>query len=310
MICPKCAAVSPEGSRYCASCGYPLDAAAPAPAVAPVVGPTGQPVAGPETAAPTAPKSKLPWILGGAGLLVVILAFAFGIMPFLASRGKDGGSALKATSSNGSPMLQRTDAGGKPILPRGDAVVEMPPEIRAWLEHLERIERQQRVLVGRQAGEIAGLVHVMAATGGLTGIGDVDALTDPDTDFKAPGQTAAANFGAQVEQQWRALSADFNSLPPPPECIPLRNNYDTALTQTASISVGIARWVQDASQNPTQALGELEVLRAQGSGKEQIDQFRAETDKGVAELCAKYQTQKWFDIPADISVGGSLLGKT
>lgn len=294
MNCPRCAANNPNNAKFCISCGWDLTTA---PATGPATGPA-------MAAAPQA--NKLPWILGGVGLLIVLILGGVGL---LMARGSGPGETLKATGKTGPAVTQRTETPAPAVLPQGQEVKQMPPDVLAWLEHLERIERLQRQLVAQQTSKMSSLSTVMGATGGLTGVEDVIKLTDPNSEVESPAAGKVQNLAAEIQQQWMALSQDFNSLPPPPECAPLRTSYDAALQETANQSYMVAQILEMVATNPQQSLDMIHQMQASPEGAATIANGRTQTDQGVGAICDKYGVRKWFEIPADIKVGGGLLGR-
>jgi hypothetical protein len=214
---------------------------------------------------------------------------------------------LGARAGPAAPVAQRPASPAGPMLPAAAqprARLEMPADVRAWLEHLERIERQRVAISQRQLG--AMMVELATAQGA----GAAEALRalanpDPDAPESAP---PAERFGGRIETlkaEWRLLVEEFNSLPPPRECAPVRNDYDQALRETGAMMLDVLDAIEMASTDPAGAVQKLTAMK--GTSARRIDAAAESADRGVSEICERYGVRKWFTITGD--VGGGLLGR-
>jgi hypothetical protein len=181
----------------------------------------------------------------------------------------------------------------------------MPADVRAWLEHLERVEARRREMATDQvAGALVSLAAVQGAGGAaamLEGLlGDDEASPVPEPPSAALGRDAAAWRG-----DWARLQQEFQSLDPPMACVPVRNAYARALDGTAAMITEVVAQVEASATDPKAAVAALSRLR--GTSSSRIDVAAAEADRGVGEVCRSYGTPKWFSIQPD--VGGGALGR-
>jgi hypothetical protein len=185
-------------------------------------------------------------------------------------------------------------------------VKSMPPGVLDWLKHLERTEKKRHQLATEQ---IAALLAQMAM---LSGIGATEAvaqslLDDPEKAFEETPATEVQDQARDQKRQWRDLTEFFDSLPPPTECVPIRNAYATALGETQAMIFEVLDAIASAGEDPKQAVQSLMNLR--GKSHSRIDVSARETDGLVQDICDKYDTRKWFSIAGDVGGGmGGVLG--
>src|SRR5579885_1010728 len=144
-------------------------------------------------------------------MLIVLGVFVLGIMA---------SNALQSRAQNNETLAVNGHAPA--VLPSiSKAPASMPPEVKNWLEHLRRIEEQKNKLAAEQVADLKTLMvkyqALGPAAGLLSGTGDdedntnpVKPLTDKTVDLSAP---------------WQKLVKAFQSVPPPPECQKLADEY-------------------------------------------------------------------------------------
>ncbi|MCB8932962.1 MAG: PepSY-associated TM helix domain-containing protein [Fimbriimonadaceae bacterium] len=304
MVCPHCGqAVNGQG-RFCMHCGGALGA--PASNSPPPSG-GGAPSFGAEAARQ---KRSMRWIAA----LAIVGSLAAAYIGLRASGALRIGAStpeaptLEAQGSVQAPAILRTEGTTPPpaLNKPGERIV-MPPEIRDWLEHLRRTEEKRMRLAEDQMAELMVSLTLLQGGDPLTNLGDLldpDAPTYPEQD--PPSVKRTTEDAQKHSRAWAELTQFFNSVPPPAECVPIRNEYDQVVRETGLMMTDIMGLVQGSTANPQTALASL--MRMRGRSKERIDQPAIETDSLVQEICNKYNTRKWFDVKGD--VGGGMLGKS
>lgn len=256
----------------------------------------------------TAPVQKRAWGWWGAGigalaagLLAAILALS-GVLglgadkpaPILAARG----------SREAPPLLEKKADAPPPLLSNTTERVEMPADVRAWLEHLERIEKEKVQIHEDQAIEMMGMMGSIQQRV----LGEIGDLADPDSDSVPQTKADEILPIEDLKKPWVELRKKFNEGPPvPAECRALRDRYDNALMQVPGAMadiVDIAGNLFDPEKGPR--IRELRDL--QRKHKQYIDEPMRQADGDLAQICAKYDTRKWFSISPDVSLGGALGG--
>ncbi|MGE0001878.1 MAG: hypothetical protein AB7F50_04005 [Fimbriimonadaceae bacterium] len=253
------------------------------------------------------------WIVAGCLVLAGLLVFGFGAGGPLALLGgtrgevartgqQTPGDALRSGAEVPPPVL-RTE--GSPGIALEDRQKTMPADVRAWLEHLERAERRR---VSLATDQLSAAMVSLATLQGLGGAEKMlqDLLTDdPTGPDPEPPTTGVVEDAASGESDWRALRKEFDQLPPPAECVPIRNAYVRALAETAAMIAEIRGAIASASSDPQAAIAALNKLKGTSSGR--IDVAAGEADRGVGEVCSRYSTPKWFSVNED--VGGGAMSK-
>lgn len=224
-----------------------------------------------------------------------------------------GSGAATRLLGRGSPAAVRSERRQAPALQAyaepaealRDTQRTMPADVRAWLEHLERVERKRQELATDQ---VAAALVSLATVQGLGGAGAMlkDLLGDPEAppEPEAPS-TKVGRDSAEWAADWGALLAEFRRLPPPPACVPVRNAYSRALDGTAEMISEVGAQIERSAQDPQAAVAALGRLR--GTSASRIDAAAKEADRAVGELCQDYDTPRWFSIAPD--VGGGALGR-
>lgn len=260
-------------------------------------------------------SNRKAWLIGSlvaVGILAVSLAtlsatgalraFFGGGTNALRAEGAGGTSALQAEGALGSDLLKVRGSGTTPPLSARGTKRYMPDDIRRWLEHLERIERMRGELCISQIS--AGMVDKMGLGSGASLDMAKKILANPDDDPTPPDKEMAES-NKRHDMGWAELLDDFNSLPPPAECVPIRDKYQQTLDETRKMIEEITGHLDNAAENPQAAIEALQRMIGTSSGR--IDKNGIETDRLIGEICARYDTAKWFSINADF--GGGTLGK-
>lgn len=285
--CDRCRTDNPAGAQFCMKCGAPLQT--------------------PSIPAPHSSKAAL-WI-ALSGAILIILSFgiaASGVLRSIGNAPKPGVLSTRADAPP--PNLLQVEAEPKTgVLKREQS--GMPPDIRAWLEHLERVERERRSLSLHQIGSFT-VTMTSLQVAGVT-----DALKDLMSDPNAP-ETQAPTSGDKVHEQvreakesWRKLREKLDSVPPPAECVPIRDQYEIALRETSGMMIDLLSALDramssESAEDKQKIVGELYAMKGTS---ETIDRAGGATDGLVGDICAKYETRKWFDIARDIG-GGGMMG--
>lgn len=246
-------------------------------------------------------------VLGALVAAALLLGFSLGRGGQLAAIGigPHGGTIRSVASDGVPPVLPRVEDAPPPVLldPQAQGP-RMPDEVRQWLMHLERIERQRIQMASRQIGEIAVSMAMIQGAGatqqvldGLLG-GDADAI-----DGGAPTEKLAQDTQSQ-QDAWQKLIADYEALPPPPECVPLANSYRQTLTQTSVMMTEVLRALARSQEDPQSALAALYAMQGQSASR--IDAAAGQSNSELGAVCAKYNERPWFTIQTDAK--GGMMG--
>ncbi len=291
-------------------CGSPI---APAqPKQAPVV-PRPKPFA---PAQPTVMPMGMPTAVSGTNISNqfeqqkkrnLVISIVLGCLAILLA----GGLALKSMgllgASGKSPEEQALIAHGKlpgdPFVALGkapaaplEAVAEKPPEmpddIYKWLEHLRISEEKRNAITMSQLTSAYTEKEKSQVAGGVDALKDLLNGIDDGTSEMHPPTEKLAVLLKDMHDQVRQVLAFFDSVPPPKECIPIRDAYDQALNEEAAQMGDIADHI---------AAGDVEkLLKMEGKSAQGIDSAGTKTDRLVGEICDKYHKRRWFNIASDI----------
>lgn len=259
---------------------------------------------------PQPPNSKTPWVVLGFALALAIGTLvgltAAGVLGFGGKRAEV--PALQAQGSGpNQPILQAPGNTAPPVLPKETVRRVMPDDVRAWLEHLERIERMRVSTAQSQMASAAAMLTALRLGGTLDQLqGFLDAANDPfdtPTPTRAPATAEAEETFRKFQSTWNDLIRQFEQFPPPPQCVPTRNAYDRVLRETGTMILDIVSAIKLSDSDRQGALQAL--MGMQGQSARRIGEPARQADDLVAELCAYYETRKWFNILPDI--GGGLM---
>lgn len=210
------------------------------------------------------------------------------------------------------PVRPNLDLGYQPGGPTTEMADKMPPEVRAWLEHLERTESERKRMTMAQMSQAMGLA--MSASG--AGYQDLIAEAMGEESSSSQSQLQNPEMNAQFKRSapemrkgWKDITAYFNSKQPPAECIPIKNAYEQCLGETSAMMLQLIGALESASVDEAgrqQALSTLYSMLGTSQGK--IDVAGEKTDSLVGQVCRKYETYKWFKVSGDIGGGLGSLG--
>lgn len=318
MNCPRCRGVAPAGVSFCPHCGNDLRLFQQAPTQAVQVpvkeqlkkaaaGPAGyfQPQGGTAAAIPLAnKKSKLPWILGAIALLLLI-GSGFIVLNMLKKTGEDPTKMLQKNGNLPGPMLKKTGE-EKPMLAKTGETLPPPPEpdLR-WLYHLEKIEQRRGALAKKGLAKFM----VMAQPGQFgTDLKGLESLAtgDPDVNMPDTAPDMISAESAEAKKEWAQLRKDFDSFPPPPDCVTIAEPYGHAMDETSAMMTDVMDAIAVAKEDPNKALESLYGMKNKSSS---IDNYGNTADERVQALCSKYNKRKWFSVNSDFgnsSIFGSL----
>jgi hypothetical protein len=207
------------------------------------------------------------------------------------------------------PSTPDLNLGYDPQNPNVQLADKMPPEVRAWLLHLERTERERQRLskahIGQALAMLVGGTRTMydGLLDDTSGEMGTDHLQNPEVNRQISGKAP------QMRQGWKDLDQFFNSKQPPVECIPIKNAYEQCLDETGSMMRELIDVLED-SGSPDADLSQLmqRLTGMQGQSAERIDVYGHQTDGLVGDICQKYEAFKWFSISGDIGGGLGSLG--
>ncbi|MCW5936972.1 MAG: hypothetical protein KIT11_06680 [Fimbriimonadaceae bacterium] len=251
-------------------------------------------------------KQSRNYLYIGLGMLVLAIVLGVGLSGILFKGQGVSGPATQAGEVPVAPVTQAT-AEPQPALQASQEVPpEMPQAILDWLKHLERIEKKRKDMSTEQMAGLLTNLAMLSGVGGTPGVMDGLLNNDPDALDKSPAEDIAQQAGVK-RAEWNTLIDDFDSLPPPPECVPIRNAYAQALGETKTMVVEVLDAISQAGSDPDQAVKSLMKMR--GTSSNRVDVSGRQTDDLVQEICDKYRKRKWFSIAGDIGGGmGNILG--
>jgi hypothetical protein len=298
MKCARCAAEVPGQAQFCMKCGAPVSAGRPGPTV--TVAHT-RPVSSPGSS-----KTGKIAALSALALLLCIAAF-FGIQNLLA-RNASAANAGRLTDLNGramdgSGLLDKngriadtgnlTDSKGKVEPGPAD-----PVDVIDYLKHVRQIERERLNVYGAQKGRILALSAAMTAD-------PLKTVMDQDGDWQAEHKKTYEKFTAaqtEITNEWQTIAQHFNGYPKPvpASCTALRDHYLTALGKSqAEIAKELSLFTQALGGDSTSALEGLTKMQGASTRTGGIDEAYDKADAELANVCAKYNLHKDFDIKAD-----------
>ena len=258
----------------------------------------GQALAAPRTESPVAVHAVTPaapaknkWFWPAVIGLLIAIGMLVSVASFLMAKAKTTGPGLQAAATT-------------PTAPLTTGYATMPPDIRAWLDHLRETEDRKNKLVNDQSSlivvEFTKLNNLGAATGALDNNGNLD----PEN-MRSPSEVENEKLKA-LRPAWRDLIQFFESMPPPPECTDLAHTYDRALDEVSGEIGDLGDILSGSQTDPTKAIQTLTNLQGKSAP---IDQSFSLSDSMVGQICDKYHTAKWFSIKADagspLSMGGA-----
>jgi hypothetical protein len=326
MNCPRCRGVAPAGVSFCPHCGNdlrlfraaaqagPIQAAA-IPNTVPVkeqlkkaakVGPVGyfEPqVAGVAAMPLMAKKSKLPWIIAAA-ILLILIGSGLLVLNMLKKTGHDG-SALQANGIMPGSMLKKTGNEAPFLAKTGD----VPPPVKEpdlrWLYHLEKIEQRRGELSKKGLAKFMVMAQPGQFGTDMKGLNDLT-TGDPEANMPDTAPDMISKESDHSKKEWAQLRADFDSFPPPPDCVTIAEPYGHALDETRAMMTDVMDAIAGSKEDPQKALTSLYAMQNKSKS---IDTYGNTADERVQALCSKYNKRKWFSVNSDFgnsSIFGSL----
>lgn len=265
---------------------------------------------GPDPYAADGAQRRKTIIAAVAGALAIGVLAGIGGMRLLDASRRTPGPVLAQKATTPPPALAQV-AQSRPALEQtatAPAPKSMPADVRAWLEHLERIERKRGDLSRSGTSKITAMAPGLSA-----GMGDVQVLKDfanaADDPMNAPDPKSPSDrvgdFAGDMERDWTALQAEYDSVPPPAPCRNLANSYRNTLRETGAMIVDITRVIGEASSDPSAAVAKLQAIQDKKQSQA-IDKYGKDSDAELGRICDTYETRKWFAISSDFGGGGIL----
>lgn len=241
------------------------------------------------------------WAIGGILAVCAALAglSAMGVLGIMGPKKND--PVLSRGQDPAPSVLQRPGERSAPVLQRDQ--VTMPADVRAWLEHLERIEKAKQELQREQADEL--MIAMSSMSGLVSGFG-VEGLLDEETTGDPEAGIEKFMPIDKMMDQWKALRRRFNEEGPPvpEECRTLRDEYDGVLMQVPGVMKDIATIAGNVF-DPSKSQKMKDLREIQRTHREYIDVPLRRSDDLLGQICDRYDTRKWFDIKVD---AGGMMG--
>lgn len=198
------------------------------------------------------------------------------------------------------PTAAITQRGEAPPAVTAKGPKQMPDDVRAWLEHLERIEKKRVALAQKQLSQVLVMGSQIKGAGIAEVLGSMLSESEEEP-TKAPELEQAEATVADVRKPWAELADEFGAMPPPSGCQEVAVSYDQALRETGATIGDIQDVLTNAMANPQGAIEKLQGIRGGHIGS--IDASAGKADAGVQAICDAYDTRKWFMIQRDIGTG-------
>lgn len=237
-------------------------------------------------------RKRSPWLwVGVAGLAVVGALFAGNA---LRMRGETGKADLRVPAAAESASIQARGEGPEATIRQPG--FGMPDDVRAWLEHLKRIDQRRENYNTTFAGKLMGMVAGLQPG---TYFEEEDALAN-----EAERKNRAQGVVDEVDLFFVQLTRDFQALPPPPECTTIAAQYSAVLLETRGMIGDITTSITNLD------LGGLE--RMQGTTFVRLDTKAQETNTSIDAICSKYNEPNKYEVFVDknngLGIGSAIFG--
>ena len=238
-------------------------------------------------------------LIAAAIAAALVLGFGIGASGLVNRSQSPPPSVTQRQADLPAPILEKRGESGPAVTPLEKAT--MPADVLAYLEHLERIEKRRRQLATNQ---VSDLLVTMASLQGLGAYQSIlDDLLNPSEEGAEP-PTPAQELGSQAEKkkaEWNQLKADFEAVPPPTVCIPLKSLYTQTLGENGNMMVEILGTLENASADPQAAVRTLMNLR--GDSATRIDAAARGSNTELNAIFRRYETRPWFQIEVESDSG-------
>ena len=166
----------------------------------------------------------------------------------------------------------------------------LPDDIRLWLEHLKRVDDERVAMQNR---------HLPALMSFATGFqsADLEQIADPDSDIESLNKARADKAVKKVEdvdKEFRALILDFQKRPPPLECLPIADQYNSALVANMEATHKLFGAIAKIGSDSESALTEL--LSMQGESYKTIDAVVLKANGLVEAICKKHGAPNKYEL--------------
>lgn len=260
MQCPKCS-FDAGAAKFCPQCGLVLDA-------------------------DFKPKRRMMplFVVLGAAAVVAALLFATGVLRL---RGKDADPALNISAESQRPVLAVRGNEAPSVV--NQTAVTMPDDVRKWLEHLKRIDRE------RETHGTEYQLTLLANVGSLAPVNQAEqgTLNSETTRRKSKGSSLIGN----VDDFYSDLTSRFQAISPPVECGQIASDYSALLLE----SQAMVREVTSAVEHL-----DIDGLRSmKNTSFKRVDERGSETNQRIAAICAKYHEPNKYAVFVD---RGSVIG--
>ena len=259
---------------------------------------------------------KRNWALIFAAFAVIAVLAGIGTGTLLMARKSDPSNVLGANASRSDDVLAAHGTSAPDMLKVEQEIPtitevkpqpgeQMPDDVRAWLRHLERTEAERARLTTSQLGELTAMAFQMKGAGAMEALQSV--MNDPEGEQKLELPASKMHEDTErLREKWGNLSAFFNSVTPPAECVPIKNSYEVALRETRTMVLDVMDVLEQASEPGADPQALVSKLMGMKGASGTIDQAGKSTDTQVQEICDKYSTRKWFFVSGDIGDSGML----
>ena len=256
-------------------------------------------------------KQNKTYMAVGVSLLVIAILLGVGTSIFGLGRALGGAVTKGANPHSGaatpaksdiSPAILGAPQDSGPVTMDPNLVKKMPKHNLDWLKHLERIENKRRELANKQMAGVLTQLTMLQGVGASENVMKGLLQDDPDVETQTPADEIS-NQTRNQKNEWKDLIDDFDSLPPPTDCVPIRNAYAQCLGETSAMLSEVMAAITGAGEDPKNAVSNLMKLR--GKSADRIDVAAKQTDDLVQDICDEYGVRKWFKVNADVSGGMS-----